>query len=431
MGEWCMWHLAARGLRPETSGMDEMEYRERLAHDVAGWRREGLIEPAQERAILARAGADESKAVGALRLGWLITAVSVVGALVLGAGVLLLIGTNWDEIPDGLRAGMLIGSMLAAYGLGYAMVSRFDMQRIGSALLLLGYLIYVAGVFLLPQIYNMPIDNPLLILLAAAGAYPLAYAFESRIVLLIGIGVTVAWVIAEMATRYPDTPEAQASMIVIGAFGVALYAIGRAHALRRELERYGEMYMFAGLLVVMGLIFIFSWEAVWDEVIHADFESFASPSIVYIACAAAAALALAQWLARGRSAESDIEAIAMLLVLAIGAIVATWPESSGYSLVFTALYFAIAAGLVTRGYLIGDERQVNLGLLAVALGLLTRYIDWFWDVGSEAAFFIVGGALLLAVAFGLERVRRHLLAGMAADDASTPPKDADALEAAR
>lgn len=422
--------VAAPAPKPDTGGMDDLEYRERLAHDVASWEREGLIQPAQSRAILARAGAGEPKAVGALRLGWLITAVSVIGALVLGAGVILLIGTNWDEIPDGLRAAMIIGSMLASYGAAYALMYRFDMQRIGSALLLLGYLIYVAGVFLLPQIYNMPVDNPILILLAAAGAYPLAYAFESRIVLLAGIGVTLAWVIAELSTRYPETPEAQAAMIVIGAFGVALYAVGRAHALRRALERYGEMYMLAGFLITMGLMFVFSWDAVWDEIIRAEYESFAAPPIVYVACALAALLTIAQWFARGRGAADDIEAVAMLLVLATGTIVATWPASSGYSLVFAVLYFAIAAGVVTRGYLTGDERQINIGLLVVALGLLTRYIDWFWDVTSDAAFFMAGGALLLGVAFGLERLRRHLLAGMPSDDAP-PPAGADALEAVR
>ena len=88
----------------------------------------------------------------------------------------------------------------------------------------------------------------------------------------------------------------------------------------------------------------------------------------------------------------------------------------------SAIYFAIAAGLVTRGYLSADERQVNLGLLVVALGLLTRYCDYFWDTGSQAAFFMVGGALLLALALGLERVRRSLLAGM--DDPALPPPPA-------
>lgn len=400
--------------------MDDLDYRERLAHDVAAWEREGLIQSAQRRAILARVGAGEAKAVGALRLGWLITAVSVIGALVMGAGVILLVGTNWDEIPGRTRTGMLMGAMLASYAAAYALMYRYDMQRIGSALLLLGYLIYVASVFLLPQIYSMPLcdpnqcdaPNPALILLAALGAFPLAYAFASRIVLLVGLVMLTIALIVELTTRYPDTPEAQASLIVIGAFGIGLYAIGRAHALRPAMEDYGDVYAFAGLFVALALVYLCSFGAFWDEVVSADFESFSAPNIVYIACGIATVLTLGQWLARGRGVENDIEVVVMISILAIGATVATWPEWSGYAFVFIAVYFVVAAGLVIRGYLLADERQVNLGLIVVALGLVTRYIDFFWDVEPRAVFFLTGGGLLLALAFGLERLRRNLISGM-------------------
>ena len=69
-------------------------------------------------------------------------------------------------------------------------------------------------------------------------------------------------------------------------------------------------------------------------------------------------------------------------------------------------------GLVTRGYLRGDERYINAGLLVVAIGLLTRYVDVFWSLLAGSAFFIIGGLLLLAVAFALERMRRGLVRAM-------------------
>ena len=74
----------------------------------------------------------------------------------------------------------------------------------------------------------------------------------------------------------------------------------------------------------------------------------------------------------------------------------------------------VAAGLVTRGFLRGDERYINFGLAVVALGLLTRYVDVFWSMLAGSAFFMVGGLLLLGVAFALERMRRQLLRAMPA-----------------
>src|SRR5690242_19017190 len=92
-------------------GVDEQGYRERLSRDVAAWQRAELISEEQERAILARIGAGERKAVGALRLGWLVSASAIVAALVLGAGIVSLFAANWDQMPAALRAGALIAGI--------------------------------------------------------------------------------------------------------------------------------------------------------------------------------------------------------------------------------------------------------------------------------------------------------------------------------
>lgn len=400
--------------------MQQDDYRERLAHDVAKWRGDGIITEPQERAILARIGAGRPGAVGALRLGWLVTAISVIGAITLAAGVVLLFAANWERMPDWFRTALMLVSMLAAYAAGYALMYRFEMQRMGSAFLLLGALLYEAGVFLLAQIYNMPVDSPPLWLLAAAGVFPLAYLFESRIVLLVAIANATAWVIAEMVNRYPDSPESESALIVVGVFGVALYAFGRLHTLRRWTAHFSDVYVFAGLLITMGLVYVFTFDEIWDEIIDSGAESYAAPTIVYVAIGIAAALVAAQWLPRRRQVEAHIDTAGQTALLVLAAIVATWPAWNGYAVAFNAAFFAIAAAIVARGYVRGDERYVNFGLAAVGLGLLTRYVDVFWSLLAGSVFFIIGGIVLLAVAFGIERVRRELLRGMDGDDAPAP-----------
>ncbi len=404
----------------DTDGMEEREYRERLAHDVARWQREGLISNEQERGIMARIGAGEPRLVGALRLGWLVSAVALIGAIVLAAGVVLLFAANWQAMPDGFRAALPFLGMFTAYGIGYALMFRYDMQRIGSAFLLLGALLFESGLFLLAQIYNMPVESPALWLLATAGLLPLAYLFESRIVLLLAIANATSWVIAEMVTRYQDSLESLSALVVVAVFGVALYAIGRLHVLRTSLARYGDVYAFSGLLVLLGLVYVFTFDEPWREIIDSSVESFAAPRIVYVAIGLTAALVAAQWWLRERSTEVHIETAAQGALLALAAIVATWPAWAGYAVLFNGVYFAIAAGLVTYGYLRGDERYINFGLTVVGVGLLTRYVDVFWSLLAGSAFFMVGGVLLLAVAFGVERGRRGLIATMNDDDAPPP-----------
>ena len=399
--------------------MNDAEYRERLAHDIATWTRGGLITGDQERAILARIGAGEPRAVGILRLGWFVTAISIIGALVLAGGVVLLFASQWAELPTWFRTASLIAGMLAAYAAGYALIYRFEMQRVGSALLLLGTLLYEAGLFLLAQIYNMPVDSPILLLLAAAGTLPLAYLFESRVVLLLGIANLTGWLISEMVKRYPDSPKTQSALLVVAALGVAFYAIGHLHALRRATAAFADTYAISGLLVVLGLVYVFTFDEPWSEMIDAGVKSYASPPVVYVSIGIAAVLVAAQALLRGRDVETAIDVAAQAVVLVIAAIVATWPAWTGYAVLFNAVYFAVAAGLVTRGYLRGDERYINLGLAIVGLGLFTRYVDVFWSLLARSAFFIIGGLLLLGVAFAIERMRRGLIRGMGAprDDA--------------
>lgn len=399
--------------------MDDNEYRERLAHDIATWTRGGLITPEQERAVLARIGAGEPRAVGILRLGWFVTAISIVGALVLAGGVTLLFASQWDALPTWFRAASLIAGMLAAYAVGYALIYRFEMQRVGSALFLFGVLLYEAGLFLLAQTYNMPVGSPILLLLAAAGTLPLAYLFASRIVLLLGIANMTAWVIAEMAKRYPDSPKTQAAMLVVAALGVAFYALGHLHALRRATAAFADIYAIAGLLVVLGLVYVFTFSEPWHAIIRAGATSYAAPPVVYVAIALAAALVAAQAALRPRDTEKRIDVTAQAVVLGIAGVVATWPGWTGYALLFNAVYFAIAAGIVTHGYLRGDERYINLGLLLVGIGLITRYIDVFWSMLAGSAFFIIGGLLLLGVAFAIERMRRGLIRGMGAPNDDT------------
>jgi len=399
--------------------MDDNEYRERLAHDIAGWTRGGLITPEQGRAILARIGAGEPRAVGILRLGWFVTAISIVGALVLAGGVTLLFASQWEDLPTWFRTASIVAGMLVSYAAGYVLIYRLEMQRVGSALLLLGTLLYEAGLFLLAQIYNMPVDSPILLLLAAAGTLPLAYLFESRVVLLIGIANLTAWVITEMVQRYPDSPKTQSALLVLAALGVALYAIGHLHALRRATTVFVDVYAISGLLVVLGLVYAFTFDEPWSAMIDDGIKSYAAPPVVYVAIAVAGALVFAQAWLRPRETETSVDVAAQTIVLGIAAVVATWPAWTGYAVLFNAVYFAVAIGLVTRGYLRGDERYINLGLAIVGLGLITRYADVFWSLLARSAFFIIGGLLLLGVAFAIERMRRGLIRSMGAPDDET------------
>ena len=121
----------------------------------------------------------------------------------------------------------------------------------------------------------MGADSPVLMLLASVGIFPLAYEFGSRIVLLLAIGNVIAWVVAN---RYPDSPKSQTAMLLVAVLGVTLYAVGRLHRLRREIDRFADVYLFSGLLVLLAIVFVNTFTQNWDEMIEAGVEPFAAPS---------------------------------------------------------------------------------------------------------------------------------------------------------
>ncbi|HEY8173615.1 MAG TPA: DUF2157 domain-containing protein [Dehalococcoidia bacterium] len=410
--------------------MDDHDYRERLTRDVGRWRRDDVISDAQAREMLARAGAGSPSLVRALRMGWLVSAVSIVGALVLGAGVVLLFAANWQEMPDSLRTAIVLAALLASYAAGYVLTYKLDLQRMGSAMLLLGVLLYQASLFLLAQIYNMPVDSPVLFLLGALGGLPLAYLFGSRIVLFLSLAAVVAWQIGATSLRY-DNNDSQEWIVLIsaGIFGLMLYAAGRLHFATAAFRRLGDVYLLGGALVTLAVIYAATFDQTWEQIIDNDrVQSYSAPGSVYILIVLAALAVGAQLVFRWRTIEDAVDVGAQAALVALAAVVATWPAWDGYTLVFNAAFFAIAAGIVARGYAQGDERYINFGLAAVGLGLATRYVDTFWSLLAGSAFFIGGGALLLGLAFVIERFRRELLRTMRDDDDGPPdPIPAEAL----
>ena len=84
-----------------------------------------------------------------------------------------------------------------------------------------------------------------------------------------------------------------------------------------------------------------------------------------------------------------------------------------FPLLFNALFFLSALGLIFVGYLRGQHALVNGALAFFALGVITRYFELSWDLLDRSIVFLVGGIILLAIGFLLERGRRKVLQRMA------------------
>jgi uncharacterized membrane protein len=81
---------------------------------------------------------------------------------------------------------------------------------------------------------------------------------------------------------------------------------------------------------------------------------------------------------------------------------------------FNLLFFAGMLWLLYAGMHTDDRFLVNLAFVFFGLTLLTRYFDTFWTLLNRSYFFMVGGLLLIAGGYALERKRRQITAGIGA-----------------
>jgi len=365
------------------------DFEERLARETEDWAREGLVTPEQAAAIRAR------HATGARPLGRgrLTEVLSVIGATAVGLGVILFFAANWSGIPRPARLALIVAALLGAYAGGDRL--RASLPRTGHALIFLGGLLFGASLFLVGQMYNVQAHSPLAFLVWAAAAAAMAVTLDSAPFAGLATLTFGAWIAYELANV--DRPEA--IPVVLAIYGAALYAAGTRLrlGLTEPPRRLG--YAIAAF-------------AVYALTFHFDL-GFNAPHGIVAAVVAAlvAALGACAFLAldRGRRTARYEAAACAVTALAAAAIL----HLPAAPVIFNVVLVALALGAIVAGYENDEAWLVNAGIAFVAVEAVTRFFDLFWAYLPRSAAFIVAGALVLGVAWGLERQRAKLLRRMA------------------
>jgi uncharacterized membrane protein len=366
-------------------------FENRIAGESRAWVADGLVTEEQAAAIRARY-AGEAKAE---RRGRLVTALSLLGALAVGAGVILFFAANWSAIPKAARLVVLLAALSAALLGGDRL--RATYPRVGEAVRFLGGLLFGGSIFLVGQMYNVSDDLGLGFLLWSAGAAAGTLVFRTAPWAALTAATFGTWLGFEVG----DWNEGDALPFVIGLYGLGLYALATR---LRALDVSG---LVRGVGLAAGCIpaYALTFGHLSDDVADAGIPH----RVVVIggltglgALLAAGALALdrtratARWEALGIAA-----AVALLLV---GTRV---PLSA---IAFNGLVIALALGALAIGYENDEVWLVNVGVLLGGLELVTRFFDWFWHFLPRSAAFLAMGVFLLALAWLLERQRSKLVA---------------------
>jgi len=197
---------------------DRDNFPHRLPAEVAQWQADGLISEEQADAILERYGLStedwppgepaaagstgsvvsaEDLAERSTLISRAVSIIGVMGALLVGLGIIIYIAANWDGIPVWARVTMLVGLTAAINAAGWFLLARLDYPRIGVAMLVVGALAYGASIHLIAQIYHVPVNHPNLTTAWFLGVLPMGYVVRSRLL----VGVSLALLVLSMGFR--------------------------------------------------------------------------------------------------------------------------------------------------------------------------------------------------------------------------------------
>lgn len=378
----------------------------------------GLITEDQRRQIIERLSLKEEE-------GRLMQILATLGAVLVVAGVILLISANWENIPRGVKIGTGLALMLVAWAGGWFLRERRGSHpKTGEALYLVGAGLWLANIALVGQIYHLSSRMPNAILLWLAGIAATPWILRARGLFAMSLIAGVVWIGCELnaADGLFGGSWNEAQVPLYGLVGLFFAGWGWFLRTGRRAE-FADAADRLGMLLLLGSAYPFCWRGFW---VHGLPQHPAALTLLPVLLVGGVAL-LALGLARTRSDLPvqwrwtwglTLGGLGTLLTVAL-ALGARGGDRWSYHDEAQWLYMAFALGLfvacllqVQVGVMLRQPFLVNLALALVVLVLIAVYVSLFGTMATTGWMLLLSGIFLLAFGVYLERKRRQLLRQM-------------------
>lgn len=386
--------------------------------DIQRIQEAGLISAEQRQRIIDHFGLKED----ASRV---LAILSLIGGVLAVAGILLLIGANWDEIPRGVKVAAGLVLMAGAYAGGFWLRDRRgDYPKAGEALLLLGSGMFLANIALVGQIYHLSSRLPNAFLLWWLGIAALPWILRSLPQHALALGAFIGWFGSELwdSGSWFYCGNGPFPLLLLALLGLVFY--GGGLCLRRSAWRE-----FAGITERLGLLLFFVLQV--PLIIGEAARGFGDKGLgvqageVLFPVLALVGLGLVAT-GLGRDARLSLQwrwtwggalAASVGLLAAAGFGPESWRENlyvggwhaSAISCLAALTLFVVALLLVNVGVADGSKFSVNLGVSLIAADVILTYFTLIGSMAQTGLIFLVSGVFLIAFGIYLEKRRRVLL----------------------
>lgn len=446
-------------------------YLKQLATDLPRW--VGLGYVSEPNAALILRDAEASQKEGWFRLPMIL---SMLGGLLVFAGVISWVAGNWDDLPRLLRTLLLVGAMLLSLGIAHGAREKGS-DGLAHGFAFLAALLFGADIMLIAQIYQLPANPPGGALLWALGTTAVAVFWPSQLSMALAFVLAGIWSWFATSTRAGDfwsvvfhNPDfvhwnfllfwgALAAFSVKKNWTKALHLAGLTLTLWLCFTLFTlfdhEAARVAGMAIMMvvagltlagqllqtarpgaGVVSKYVWvlfafwllgysspDAYREIARYGEQVPLAAYMVALVAGVGGLIFVLRDYarhsvyapVAAGLAIAGFIAILTQLTGIMRG-------DDSNYMFTSLSLFWgqvtvavlamAAAVGSVVHGYRSNEKFFINLGFVLFAFKLIWLYFDNEWGLANRAGFFIVGGLLIVGLGVVFDRQRRRLIAKM-------------------
>lgn len=339
------------------------------------------------------------------RLRWPVLLALALGGLLLGAGILLFVAAHWDALTPGSRFALVL-LMVAAFPVGGALTSE-KFPALSTTFHAIGTVCLGAGIFLAAQIFNLEANWTNGILLWAFGAligWLLLRKWPHAALLAL---LLPFWLVGRWFYVSEQNWERGGTFIWEGLLLLSLTYLSARTAERESPERKA-LASIGGIALmpcaIMAVLMRGELARSYGQTSAAS-TAFVLPWLIAIGGPLCLAL-----LMRGRAAWMNCVSALWVLGLALVAPHRNFLWDDWDVMGFYVWAAVGAVGLIAWGITERRRERINLGVAAFALTVLFFYFSNVMNKLGRAESLVGIGVLLLFGGWGLERLRRLLVA---------------------
>ena len=374
----------------------------------------GLISDEQRDQIIARFGLQEESSR-------FLIIITFIGAVLLSAGVILLISAHWDEIPRGVKLVTSLGLMLGAHAAGWWLREvHGQYKKTGEAMHFVGSALFLANIALIGQIYHLDSRFPDAFLAWWLGIAALPWLLRSPAQFLLFLIALSIWFGSEINQRdsriyFGSEPQVLAYALL------GLIYIGAGYWLRRT--SFADFAPLAEKTGTFGLL-VFAYPLTW-----AGFD-FGRPAgdglcvwllpVLAMVAILATTTGVRQLCGLARQWQATW---ALALAGAAGLVCAEYFVPShpinfwqaGFDTVNAVAVLALFVFCLLQiqiGLQLRSRFMVNLGVAFIGLDIVSAYFGLFGTMARTGLMFVVSGIFLIVFGVYLEKKRRKFIRQM-------------------